>query len=72
MFPPGAPLPARPGQQADIVRVPPPSSASPGQHRSLLRKQGMAGAIMACYVFGLAFLQLGLMSFGKKSVLDSC
>jgi hypothetical protein len=32
----------------------------------------MAGAIMACYVFGLAFLQLGLMSFGKKSVLDSC
>lgn len=48
---------------------PPPAPAGKG---SLLRQHGLAGVVMACYVFALVFLQLGLMKFGKKSVLDSC
>jgi hypothetical protein len=66
----------RPGQQqqADIVRVPPTARPppAPAGKGSLLRQHGLAGVVMACYVFALVFLQLGLMKFGKKSVLDSC
>ena len=57
------------GQQTDLVRVGKPPPPFP---RAFLRHHGMAGAIMAFYVFGLMFLQLGLMKFGKKSAMDSC